>query len=96
MAKKQRNKKSNQETGFARPGEDISERIEKSYKLLLKIMSWIVGLSFVAIIILPNFNFPYLDILVKIIFYLGIFNLLLFAFLEIFGASLKQLLSKLL
>jgi hypothetical protein len=94
MAKGQSNKKLVRETIAGKPVDEISVQVEQRFNLLLKIMSWIVGISFVLIIILPNFDFPYLNVLVKIIFFLGIFNLLLFAFLEIFGASLKKLFSK--
>ena len=96
MAKKSKIKKMSRDPVTSRPNAEISQAVEDKFKLLLKIMSWIVGLSFITIIILPSFDFPYLDLIVKLIFYLGVFNLLLFAFLEMFGTGLKKLISKIL
>jgi len=48
-------------------------------------MSWIVGICFTLIIILPNFKFFMVGFLVKFVFYLGVLNLFLFAILEMFG-----------
>jgi len=72
----------------------INPNIEYKFKLLLKIMSWIVGVSFVLIIILPLFDSSFVDRLVKILYFIGLINLLLFAVLEFFGQNIKKLLSK--
>ena len=72
----------------------INPNIEYKFKLLLKIMSWIVGVSFVLIIILPLFDSSFVDGLVKILYFIGLINLLLFAILEFFGQNIKTLLSK--
>jgi uncharacterized membrane protein len=95
MTKKQQNKKLNTNLAAAKQEPEISERAERAWSLLLKIMSWIIGISALAVVILPNFNFPYLAILVKVIFFLGLFNLLLFALIELFGPVIKKLFSKL-
>lgn len=63
---------------------------EKRYKFILKILSWIVGLSFTLIIILPNFVFPMVDLIVKIIFFIGFGTLLLFAIIEFFAETIKK------
>ena len=68
--------------------------IEDRFKHILRIMSWIVGICFTLIIILPNFDFYLVDAIVKFVFFLGVFNLLLFAVLEMFGNSIKQFMSK--
>ncbi len=68
--------------------------IEDKFKHILRIMSWIVGICFTLIIILPNFDFFLVDAIVKFVFYLGVLNLLLFAVLEMFGNSIKQYMSK--
>ena len=68
--------------------------IEDRFKQILRIMSWVVGVCFALIIILPNFNFFLVDAIVKFLFFLGVFNLILFAVLEMFGNSIKQYMSK--
>ena len=73
---------------------EFSDTVEEKFKLILRIMSWIVGICFVLIIILPNFDFILVDILVKFIFFLGVFNLLLFGVLEMFSAGIKKYMSK--
>jgi hypothetical protein len=73
---------------------EFPEYIESKFKSILRIMSWIVGVSFILIIILPNFDFVLVDEIVKFIFYLGVFNLLLFAVLEIFANPVKKTMSK--
>jgi len=72
----------------------ISETVEERFKKLLKVMSWTVGICFIIIITLPNFDFFLLDITIKIVYYIGIFNLLFFLFLELFGTNVKRFLSK--
>ena len=71
------------------------ENVEWKFKQILRVMSWIVGVCFTLIIILPNFNFFMVDFVVKFIFYLGVLNLLLFAVLEMFSTSVKRQISKL-
>jgi len=73
---------------------DIAPEIEAKFKFILKIMSWTVGICFLIIITLPNFEFTHLDIIIKFVFYLGVFNLLLFILFEFFGESFKKYLSK--
>ena len=68
--------------------------IEDRFKQILRIMSWVVGVCFALIIILPNFDFFLVDAIVKFLFFLGVFNLILFAVLEMFGNSIKQYMSK--
>jgi len=72
----------------------INPEIENKFKLLLKIMSWVVGVCFVLIILLPLINSNFIDILVKVLYFIGLINLLLFAILEFFGQNIKVLLSK--
>jgi len=72
----------------------INPEIENKFKLLLKIMSWVVGVCFVLIILLPLINSNFIDILVKVLYFIGLINLLLFAILEFFGHNIKVLLSK--
>jgi hypothetical protein len=96
MAKKSKNRSTAAETITLKQPDPVSPVVEEKFKAMLKIMSWIVGLSFITIIILPNFEFAYLDLLVKIIFFLGVLNLLLFAIIEMFGTAIKKIITKLL
>ena len=73
---------------------NIHPDIEHKFKILLKIMSWVVGISFILIIILPLFEFYLVDIIVKFLYFIGLINLILFAILEFFAQNIKILLSK--
>ena len=94
MSKKSRNKVQTVDSSSGEQAPDISPEIEARFKFILKIMSWIVGICFLIIITLPNFEFASLDIIIKFVIYLGVFNLLLFILFEFFGESLKRYLSK--
>jgi hypothetical protein len=69
--------------------EQTPPEIETQYKKVVTIMSWVLGTSFFLVIFLPNFIPPSLDILVKILFFLGLITLLGFAVLEMFGKKIK-------
>lgn len=72
----------------------IHPEIEYKFKIFLKIMSWVVGVCFILIIILPLFDFYLVDILVKSLYFIGLINLILFAILEFFAQNIKTFLSK--
>lgn len=74
--------------------ESFSPEVEKRYKLILRIMSWIVGSSIVSVIFLFYFNSPAIDKLSQVIFYIGILTLVLFIVIEIVGSQLKRFISK--
>jgi len=74
--------------------EMIAPEVEALFKKILKIMSWVVGVCFTLIITLPNFDFAFLDISIKIIFYIGVLTLMLFIVIELFGDAIKMHLSK--
>jgi hypothetical protein len=63
--------------------------IEIKYKKIVTVMSWVLGISFFLVILLPNFIPPELDIAVKVLFFIGFITLLGFAFLEMFGKKIK-------
>ena len=92
MGKKQRLKKQEQE--IIEDKNMFSERTEASYKKILKVMTWIVGICFALIIILPLFDSITLDRFTRILFFIGIINLLVFTLLEFIGNSIKKLLQK--
>lgn len=73
---------------------NINPDIAKKFKMLLKIMSWVVGICFGLIILLPLIESHFIDVLVKILFFIGLINLLLFAVLEFFGDNIKLFFSK--
>lgn len=72
----------------------IHPKIDFKFKILLKIMSWVVGVSFISIIILPLFDFYLVDVIVKFLYFIGLINLILFAILEFFAQNIKIFLSK--
>ena len=74
--------------------DNINPEIEHKFKMLLKIMSWTVGVCFVLVIILPLIESNFVDLLVKILFFIALINLVLFATLEFFGQNIKLFLSK--
>jgi len=73
---------------------EIKPEIETKFKSLLRIMSWVVGISFTSLIILPNFEFSLVDFIVKFLFFLGLINLILFAVLEFFAQPIKLYFNK--
>jgi len=73
---------------------EILDETELLFKKVLKTMSWIVGICFILIIILPMFENKDLDNITKILYYIGIINLLAFTILEFAGNSFKQFLQK--
>jgi hypothetical protein len=73
---------------------EFDEGTEQLFKRILRIMSWIVGICFVLIIILPQFNSSTLDSLTQLLYYIGIVNLLLFTLIEMIADSVKKMLQK--
>jgi putative ribosome biogenesis GTPase RsgA len=71
-----------------------NDKTEKVFKRILKSMSWTVGICFVLIIILPEFNNRTLDRITQVLYYIGIINLLLFTLIELIADSVKRILSR--
>jgi hypothetical protein len=69
---------------------EFPEIVEGRFKSILRVMSWIVGICFALIIILPNFDFMMVDVIVKFVFFFGVFNLIMFGVMEMFGNSVKR------
>jgi hypothetical protein len=69
---------------------EFPEIVEDRFKAILRVMSWVVGVCFALIIILPNFDFVMVDIIVKVVFFFGVFNLLMFGVMEMFGNGVKR------
>lgn len=73
---------------------EYPEQVEKIYKLTLRVLSWVVGVAFVLIIVLPEFNSSLLDKITRIIYLLGISSLIIFMIIEFFSNSLKKFISR--
>ncbi|WP_456443849.1 hypothetical protein [Caldithrix abyssi] len=71
------------------------EKVEKIFKYILKGLSWTVGIAFVMVIILPEFNTPFLDKVTRVFYLTGITCLLVFLIIEFFAANIKGLISRL-
>ena len=94
MAKKSKSSKPEQKAAVNPVNSEISPVVEEKYKFIIKIMSWTVAICFLIVITLPNFDFEYLDIVIKFVFFLGVFNLFIFIILEFIGESLQRYFSK--
>jgi len=94
MGKKSKKRPNNIVENINEQQSEFSDAVEDKFKLVLRVMSWVVGICFGLIIILPNFDFGLVDVLVKIIFFLGVFIVFVFVFLEIFGPGVKKAMSK--
>ncbi len=70
------------------------ETVEKTFKRILRILSWTVGTAFVLIVLLPEFNSPTLDKITRVIYLIGITSLLVFVIIEFFAASVKKIISR--
>ena len=90
MGKKSRKKTRVVDNNSTEQKSEFPDIVEGRFKTLLRVMSWVVGICFALIIILPNFNFLYVDEIVKIVFFFGVFNLLMFGVMEMFGNSIKR------
>jgi hypothetical protein len=73
---------------------EFSPKVERIYKIALRVMSWVVGSAIFLVIILFYFNSPTIDIISQIIFYIGIVTLIVFLVIELIGANVKSILSK--
>ena len=83
----------------AQPGTDateskFSDTVEKKYKILLRVMSWIVGISIATILILPEFNSALLDRITKVIFIIGFIDLLFFLVIEFISDNIKNIIQR--
>lgn len=91
-----KNKKNSKPLKNSSPEEvEFSPRVEKIYKRILRIMSWIVGIAFVVVLILPEFNSLLLDRITKFIFLIGLSTLLVFIIIEFIKNPIKTVISSL-
>ncbi len=72
----------------------FSEEAEKFFKRILRTMSWIVGVTFAAVLILPQFNSTLLDQITQVLFYIGFVTLIVFILIELVSNSVKRLIDK--
>ncbi len=71
------------------------EKVEKIFKYILRTLSWIVGIAFVLVIILPEFNSPFLDRITRVLYLTGISCLLVFLVIEFFAENIKSMINRL-
>ncbi len=68
--------------------------VEKIFKYILKSLSWTVGIAFVMVILLPEFNSPTLDQITRVFYLLGISCLIVFLIIEFFADDIKRLINR--
>lgn len=93
MAKKNKDKKQVEKEAMVEP--QFPEKVEKIFKYILKSLSWTVGIAFVMVILLPEFNSPFLDKVTRVFYLTGISCLLLFLIIEFFAIDIKNILNRL-
>jgi len=91
MSKKNNLKKGSEKTTGSEM--EFSPKVENVFKLILRIMSWIVGIVFVLIILLPELNSPFWDNVTRILFYIGLIDFIVFIIIEFVADSVKKFLS---
>jgi len=92
MAKKDMANKAKTREEAAEP--EFSDEVNRAFKIIVRTMSWIVGIVFLMIIVLPQFNSPALDSLTQIIFYIGMIDLIIVIIIEFSSDSVKGLLGR--
>jgi hypothetical protein len=93
MAKNKQKASKNSSDEIIKP--EVSEKTEKIFKKILKIMSWTVGICFILIIILPMFENYILDVITKILFNIGAITLIIFTLIEFVSDFVKIKIEKL-
>ena len=74
--------------------EEYSPEVIRIYKILLRTMSWIVGVTFASVLILPEFNSPLLDKITKVLFLIGFTDLIIFIIIEFVSDNVKSFLAR--
>ena len=95
MAKNKTAKKSSEEIK-KKEKQEFDPKVENVFKLFIKTMSWVGGICFLLVIILPEFNSPFLDKITQFIFAVGAIILLSFLFIELLSDRIKKFLEKIL
>jgi len=54
--------------------QEFRPEVEHAFKQIKRVMSWIVGIAFASVLILPQFNDPVLDKITKVLFLRGVYN----------------------
>jgi len=96
MAKKDIDKKNKAKAQEDTEEMEFSDDVNRVFKIIVRTMSWIVGIVFLLIIILPQFNSPSLDKFTQIIFYIGMIDLIIVIIIEFSADSIKNLLNRIL
>ncbi len=67
-----------------------SEKTERIFKIMLRVMSWTVGIAFASILVLPYLNNPVVDSINRYIFNIGLIVLIVFTLIEFVADSVKS------
>ncbi len=70
------------------------EKVEKIFKYVLRSLSWIVGIAFFMVLLLPEFNSAILDKITRVLYIMGISSLILFLVIEFFAPNIKSLINR--
>ena len=95
MGKNKTTKKSKEEIK-EKEKQEFDPKVEKALKIFIKTMSWVGGICFLLVIILPEFNNPLLDKITQFVFAVGAVILLSFLFIELLSERIKKILEKIL
>ncbi|OQX95169.1 hypothetical protein B6I21_06835 [candidate division KSB1 bacterium 4572_119] len=74
--------------------QEYSPEVLRIYKTLLRTMSWIVGVTFASVLVLPEFNSPFLDKITKVLFLIGFVDLIIFIIIEFVSDNVKSFLAR--
>jgi len=72
----------------------FSPKTEKIYKAILRTMSWVVGVCFLSVIVLPVFEYISLDPITMLAYRIGAITLIAFTIIEFVADYVKNLIEK--
>lgn len=76
--------------------EEFSPQVEKTFKITVRLMSWFLGVVFILVLVLPEFNSPVLDKITRWIFITAIIDLMVVLLIEFFADHVKTFLTRIL
>jgi len=93
MGQKSNKKKTRAETSTAQAEvtPEFSAQTEHIYKLIVRIMSWIVGTAAAIVLILPEFNSGILDQITKTVFQFAFSVMVVFLLIEFIRDPVKKI-----
>lgn len=91
MGRKSREK---QENNITVQSEEKPTEERVKFKKAIKILSWSAGSALISIVFLPNFEYAFIDILVKVMYLFGISTMLIVIVLEFFENKIVEFMEK--